>query len=138
MLSRMHDWSSPRTHAQQLGDAAEALVAERLVAAGWTVLGRRVHGGRNELDLLALDPGPPAELVAVEVRYRSRRDFGVVEETVDGRKRARMRAALGRLLEAGHLRDGTPLPQLPVRLDAVVVEPADGHEPRVRHHRGVG
>ena len=113
-----------------------------------------MHGGRHELDLLALDPGPPAELVAVEVRYRSRRDFGVVEETVDGRKRGRMRAALGRLLEAGRLRDGTPLPELPVRLDVVVVEPGatgtlgDGAgtpgvgvgvgEPRIRHHRGVG
>jgi len=138
MLPRMQDWSASRTHAQQLGDAAESLVADRLAAAGWTIIGRRVHGGRHELDLLAVDPGPPAELVAVEVRYRSRREFGVAEETIDGRKRARMRAALGRLLEAGRLKDGSLLPELPVRLDVVVVEPADGPTPRIRHHRGVG
>ena len=60
-----------RTPAQRAGDAAETLVAARLLAAGWTILARNVHVGRHELDLVAIDPGPPAALVVVEVRWRS-------------------------------------------------------------------
>ena len=76
-----------RTAAQQAGDAAETLVATRLAAAGWTVLARNVHVGRHELDLVAIDPGPPAALVIVEVRWRADRGFGLPEETVAHRKR---------------------------------------------------
>ena len=71
-----------RTAKQEAGDEAEALVAARLLAAGWTVLGRNVHAGRGELDLVAIDPGPPRELVIVEVRRRTSRSFGLAEETL--------------------------------------------------------
>jgi putative endonuclease len=120
-----------RTDAQQSGDAAEQRVADTLAAAGWTILGRNVHVGRFELDLIAIDPGPPRMLVAVEVRWRANRSFGLPEETVDGRKRVRVHAAAYRLLELGTLPDGSSLPHLPLRFDLVVVEPGD----RIRHHR---
>ena len=120
-----------RTDAQRSGDAAERLVADGLIAAGWTILARNVHVGRYELDLVAVDPGPPRMLVAVEVRWRAGRAFGLPEETVDHRKRSRVRAAAYGLLERGALPDGSPLPRLPLRFDLVVVEPGD----RVRHHR---
>ena len=120
-----------RTDAQRLGDAAEELVAERLVAAGWSILGRNVHVGRHELDLIAIDPGPPRVLVALEVRWRADRAFGLPEETVDARKRRRVRTAAYGLLERGSLPDGSPMPRLPLRFDLVVVEPGD----RIRHHR---
>ena len=120
-----------RTDAQRMGDAAEQLVADRLLAAGWSILGRNVHVGRHELDLIAVDPGPPRTLVAVEVRWRADRAFGLPEETVDARKRLRVRAAAYGLLERGALPDGVPLPHLPLRFDLVVVEPGG----RVRHHR---
>ena len=125
-----------RTAAQQAGDAAEALVAATLVEAGWTILARNVHVGRRELDLVAIDPGPPATLVVVEVRWRRRRDFGLPEETVDHRKRARLHAAAFQLLDAGVLPDGRSLPRLPLRFDLVVVEPdARAARARLRHHR---
>ena len=121
---------SGRTPAQAAGDAAESLVESRLVEAGWIILGRNVHVGRHELDLVATDPGPPAMLVFLEVRWRRRRDYGLAEETVDHRKRGRVRRAAFTLLEGG------TLPSLPVRFDLVVVEPGDrGGEPNVRHHR---
>ena len=120
-----------RTGAQHAGDAAETQVAARLVAAGWTVLARNVHIGRYELDIVAHDPGPPAALVIVEVRWRASRSFGLPEETVDHRKRARVRAAAYGLLDRGSLPDGSPVPRLPLRFDLVVVEPGD----RIRHHR---
>src|SRR5260370_24888541 len=100
--------------AERAGDAAESVVAARLVEAGWTVLARNVHVGRHELDLVAIDPGPPLCLVVVEVRWRGRRDFGLAEETFDHRKRGHLRAAVGRLLEDG-LPDGRTLPRLHVR-----------------------
>lgn len=119
-----------RTPAQRAGDAAEAWVAARLADEGWTILGRNVHVGRLELDLVAVDPGPPAALVVVEVRWRRHRDFGLAEETVDHRKRIRVRQAAYGLLERADL------PHLPLRFDLVVVEPGvAGEGPRVRHHR---
>ncbi len=120
-----------RTAAQQAGDSAETLAIGRLVDAGWTILARNVHVGRHEIDLVAVDPGPPAALVIVEVRWRGRRDFGLPEETVDHRKRSRIRAAAHGLLERGSLPDGSVLPRFPVRFDLVVVEPGG----LVRHHR---
>jgi putative endonuclease len=120
-----------RTPAQQLGDSAESLVADRLIAAGWTILARNVRLGRDELDLIAVDPGPPATTVVVEVRWRARRDFGLAEETVDARKRSRLRRAAWRWLQ-----DSTAASR-PIRFDLVVVEPAvgDAASARIRHHR---
>ncbi len=127
----------PRTRAQQAGDAAEQLVEARLSASGWTILGRNVHVGRFELDLVAVDPGPPATLVVVEVRWRRDRGFGLPEETVDHAKRGRVRAAAYGLLDRGVFPDGEAVPSLPLRFDLVVVEPpaTDGEPPRIRHHR---
>jgi putative endonuclease len=122
-----------RTAAQRSGDEAEARVAAYLGELGWRVLASRVRVGRDELDLVTVDSGPPAALVVVEVRWRARRDFGLPEETVDARKRARLRRATFRLRESGRLPDGARLPVLPLRLDLVVVEPGG----RLRHHRHV-
>jgi putative endonuclease len=123
-----------RTAAQTAGDAAEESVATHLEGVGWRVLGRHVRVGRHEIDLLTIDPGPPASLVVVEVRWRARRDFGLPEETVDGRKRSRLRAAGFQLRDVGRLADGTAIPHLPLRFDLVVVEPGD----RLRHYRNGG
>jgi putative endonuclease len=125
-----HPPARHRTAAQQAGDAAEDAVAKQLAAVGWTILARNVHVSRAELDIVAVDPGPPADLVIVEVRMRSRRDFGLPEETVDHRKRTRIRHAAYGLLECGGY------PHLPLRFDLIVVEPGSGGgEPRIRHHR---
>ena len=129
----------PRTPGQHAGDAAEELVAARLRTLGWTILARNLHVGRHELDVVAVDPGPPPALVAVEVRWRARRDFGLPEETFDWRKRRSVREAGFGLLDRGRLPDGGPLPHLPLRFDLVLVEPPTeaGGEPRIRHHRSV-
>ncbi len=120
-----------RTAAQRAGDEAEARVAAYLVSLGWELLATHIRVGRAELDIVAVDPGPPAALVIAEVRWRSRRDFGLPEETVDHRKRAHLRHAAFILRDAGCLPGGQALPKLPLRFDLVVVEPGD----RLRHHR---
>lgn len=126
-----------RTAAQRTGDAAETHVAEHLARLGWRILGSHVRVGRAELDLVAVDPGPPPSLVIVEVRWRARRDFGLPEETVDARKRSRIHAAGYLLRERGVLPDGASalrgsagVPHLPLRFDLIVVEPGD----RLRHY----
>ena len=120
-----------RTAAQRTGDDAEASVAAYLFSLGWQVLASHVRVGRAELDLVALDPGPPATLVIVEVRWRGRRDFGLPEETIDYRKRTRLHQAGFALRDRGRFPDGTTVPQLSLRFDLVAVEPGG----RLRHHR---
>ena len=128
-----------RTERQMAGDAAEQLVVDVLVGRGWTVLGRNVHAGRSELDIVATDPGPPPRLVIVEVRWRRSRDFGGAEESFDHRKRARLRRGLARLLETGRLADGTRLPVLAVAVDLAVVEPHSPGRSSVRfYHDALG
>jgi putative endonuclease len=119
-----------RTAAQVIGDEAEELAARRLRSLGWLILARNVRVGRAEIDILAQDPGPPAALVAVEVRWRARRDYGLPEETVDRAKLARLRAATLALREGARPAD-VPIPRLPIRVDLLAVEPGG----RVRHYR---
>jgi Holliday junction resolvase-like predicted endonuclease len=128
---------STRTVLQQRGDAGEEAVAGHLLAMNWQILARNLRVGRDEIDLLAIDPGPPGQLVLVEVRWRARRDFGLAEETITWRKQRGLRRAFGRLVEIGRLPDGRVLPTLPIRIDIVAVEPGKGSEspPRFRHHR---
>jgi putative endonuclease len=125
------------TAAQRIGDEGEDLAAVRLAAAGWTVLARNLRLGRDEVDLVGVDPGPPAALVIVEVRRRGRRDFGLAEETLGRRKRLALRRACGSLLEMGTLPDGRRLPALPLRVDLVAIDPGPDGRPSVRHHRGI-
>jgi len=133
------DLDRSRTPGQRAGDEAERYVGALLERSGWRVIARNVRVGRGELDLVAIDPGPPRALVVVEIRWRGRRDFGLPEETFDWRKRRRMREAALGLLDRDRLPDGEPLPRLPLRFDLVLVEPppAVGEPPRVRHHRNV-
>jgi len=124
--------------AQVLGAAAEDRVARMLRAQGWRLLGRNVRIGRGELDIVAVDPGPPLALVVVEVRHRAGRSFGLPEESLDPAKRAVLGRTVGRLLAVGVLPDGRPLPRLPVRSGLVCSEAGrGGDEPAIRHHRGI-
>jgi putative endonuclease len=125
------------TEAQRIGDAGERLVAQRLEAAGWTILARNLRLGRDEIDLLAVDPGPPRSLVVLEVRRRGRRDFGLAEETLDHRKRVALRRVVGTLLSAGVMPDGRPLPRLPFRVDLVALDVDGNGRPSLRHHRAI-
>jgi putative endonuclease len=127
---------------QASGARGERLAGEYLEALGWTILGRRVRIGRDEIDLLALEPGPPACLVVVEVRTRSSGRYGSPEESVDRRKIARLYRAAAGLRALGALPDGLPLPVHSWRVDLVaiddgpVVGPGAGG-PAIRHLRAL-
>lgn len=126
------------TLAQRIGDEGERLAALRLEAQGWRILARNLRLGRDEVDILGLDPGPPRSLVVVEVRRRNRRDFGLPEETLDHRKRAALRRAVGELAARDTLPDGTRLPRLPMRIDLLAIDPGPDGLQSIRHHRAIG
>ena len=131
--------TSSRTPAQRRGDAAEALVAERLGAtpAGRSSGGTSGSAGRRSTSWPSTRSATPASCSSRSAGA-ARRDFGLAEETFDRRKRGHLRVALGRLLELGRLPDGQPLPATRLRVDLVVVEPGPTGRRgprRVRHHR---
>ncbi len=124
------------------GERGEALAARYVQSLGWTVLATRLRVGRDEIDLLAIEPGSPPSLVVVEVRTRSSSRFGTAEESVDRRKVGRLYRAAAGLRALGSLPDGRPLPRLVWRVDLVAVDdaPALGAGaggPTVRHLRAL-
>ena len=117
-------------------------MATQLAALGWTILGAGVRVGRDEVDLIAVEPGVPPTLVFVEVRSRSSDRFGAPEETIDGIKLARTYRAAFALLRARRLPDGRSLPPLRWRVDLVAVDRRplrreDVAAVELRHLRGV-
>jgi putative endonuclease len=100
--------------ARERGRAGEALAVAYLELVGCRVVARNVRLGGVEVDVV-VDDG--ATRVLVEVRLRSRADFGGAAATVDHHKRQRLvRAARG--LE----QQGAAL----VRVDVVAVDLAAG------------
>jgi putative endonuclease len=116
-----------KTARQQAGRLAEDEVAGHLALSGWRLLGRNVVVGRDEIDILAIDPGPPAELVFVEVRSATSDRFGTPEERVDRDKVAHLYRA-SRALTAPH--------GLKRRVDLVVVDRRTGSSV-IRHLRAI-
>ena len=122
-----------------VGTAAESAAAAHLVRAGWTVLGRNVRIGRDEVDILAREPGPAGALVVVEVRARSRPGFGEAAESVDRHKVSRLYRAAWALRRAGHpaiVRAGGPGTVWRVDLITLVRSPAGAWRIE-RHVRGL-
>ncbi|BDG07533.1 YraN family protein [Anaeromyxobacter paludicola] len=76
--------------ARARGAAAEALAARHLEAAGYLVVARNHRARRGEVDLVCRHDGM---LVFVEVRSRSREDYGSPAESVTVRKARRVVAA---------------------------------------------
>ncbi len=121
-----------RTQRQLRGSAAEALAVTYLEGLGWRVVTRNLKVGRDEIDILATDPGPPATLVLVEVRSLRTAAFGEPEERVDRAKVGRLYRALARLGASVEVDDG--LGRLPRRVDLVVVDQRSGST-EIRHLR---
>jgi putative endonuclease len=78
--------------SSRLGAAAETRAAEFLQARGLTILERNLRCKAGELDLVCLDGDV---LVIVEVRLRTRDDFGGAPATVTARKQRRLIRATG-------------------------------------------
>lgn len=140
--ARPRDGRPRLTVRSRHGERGEALASRHLEGLGWWILARRVRVGRDEIDLVAVEPGPPDVLVFVEVRSHATSRFGAPEESVDRRKIARLYRAASTLGLGGTLPDGTRLPRLPWRIDLVAVDDAPSlglglGGPAIRHVRSV-
>jgi putative endonuclease len=126
-----------QTERQRRGRSAEQLVADHLAAQGWVLLGTNVRVGRDEVDLLALEPGVPQTLVVVEVRSLRTSAFGAPEERVDRAKVRRLYRAVAALRSHRLVTpDGIRLAELPWRVDLLVVDERDGAA-QLRHMRAL-
>ena len=127
--------AGPRTtHRQRRGAWAERLAATYLEGLGWQLVATNVHLGRDELDIVAVEPVQPAILVVVEVRGLHSPLFGSPEERVDAGKVRRLYRAAGALRQQGAL-EGIQLPPA-WRVDLVVVD-ARERGVRIRHLRAL-
>lgn len=123
-----------RTERQRRGAAAEDEAATYLAGLGWSVVARNVKVDRDEIDVLAVDPGPPRTLVSVEVRGLRTVAFGAPEERVDRHKVARLYRSLARLASAAELDDAAA--SLLRRVDLVIVDWRRGGR-QIRHLRSL-
>lgn len=105
----------PSTTRQARGAAAESAVLERARQQGLRCLTRNFRRPGGELDLV-LDDGET--VIVVEVRQRSRSDYGRAVETVTARKQQRLIHAARCLLQAR-----PALAARPLRFDVVGVGP---------------
>ncbi len=127
--------SDHRTPRRRAGDAAEARVARILARQGWTIVERQLRVGPDELDIVALDPGPPAMSVVVEVRSRRSGRFGAQEERLDEAKVRRLYRAMNALRAAGWSTGSSDHPGgIGWRVDLVAIDEGNG---TVRHLKGL-
>ena len=117
------------TLRQRHGTLAEDAALAYLLSLGWRLIERNVKVGRDEIDIVAIDPGPPEELVCVEVRSAISARFGTPEERIDRRKVGH----LYRALRAYQAVDGRGLKR---RVDLVIVD-SRGGAPVIRHLRNL-
>ena len=113
--------------AGPLGRRGERLAARFLRRRGYRILRRGYTAGRDEADLVAVDPDGRT-LVIVEVKTRAT-DAPPPEAGIGPAKQYRLARLAERLLKEPAFRDR------PLRFDAVsIVWPPQG-EPQVRHFR---
>lgn len=104
---------------RDLAARGEELAARRLVALGYEIVARNFTCPVGEADIVAREG---KTLVFVEVKTRRSRGFGLPEEAVDWRKRAKLRQVARWYL--GAHRCG----EVPVRFDVVAVVLREGEE----------
>lgn len=104
----------------QRGQAAEARVAEFLIARGFELLAKNVRVGRLELDLVALKD---RVVCVVEVRHRGSGAWQTALSSIDAGKRQRIRRAAEALWRKRYKHD----PRVDrMRFDAAAVYETDG------------
>ncbi|MDH3282293.1 MAG: YraN family protein [Gammaproteobacteria bacterium] len=118
---------NPPIHLSR-GREAEARACLHLEEQGLSLAVRNYRSPFGEIDLIMQDRDT---LVFVEVRYRTRGDFGSAAETVDARKQGRLRAT------AEYYLQNTPrASKKPCRFDIVAIT-GDGGDSGFRWLRNV-
>lgn len=116
---------------RSVGARGEAVAARFLRTSGFRVIGRNVHVGIGEADIVCIAPDKRT-LVIVEVKTRvfARADGPRPEDNVGAHKQRKLRQVAQAIARKRGLGDR------PIRIDVVGVEFAEGQKPIVRHHPG--
>ena len=115
-------------HTGACATRSEAVARHYLLAKGYLLLGENYTTRRGEIDLI-VQAG--STVVFVEVRQRRQLRFGTPAESIDARKRARLRLTALHFLVRRYGSD-----DLPVRFDAVMVT-GTRHRHRIEHLEGI-
>ena len=105
------------TTTTEIGRVAESRARRHLEAAGLVLLTRNYRCRAGEIDLVMLDPEAQV-LVLVEVRSRSRSDYGQAAATIGFAKQRRCSLAARHLMLTRR-----ELRQLRARFDVVAIDP---------------
>jgi putative endonuclease len=116
-LARLPDSTSTAT-TTEIGHAAESRALTHLEATGLVLLTRNYRCRAGEIDLVMLDPEAQV-LVLVEVRSRSRSDYGQAAATIGFAKQRRCSLAARHLMLTRR-----ELRQLRARFDVVAIDPS--------------
>jgi putative endonuclease len=121
-LPKFLDWARDLFPGGDLGRRGEALAARELRRRGYVILERRWRCRIGEIDIVARDG---EVLVVVEVKARSRRDYGPPIDAVDRDKRRKLEKLARAYLQAKKLSD------VPLRFDLVGVTFSAGERPSI-------
>jgi putative endonuclease len=121
-LPKLIDWARNLFPGADLGRRGEALAARELRRRGYVILERRWRCRIGEIDIVARDG---EALVVVEVKARSRSDYGPPIDAVDRDKRRKLEKLARAYLQAKRLQN------VAVRFDLVGVTFAAAEKPRV-------
>ena len=116
------DWARDLFPGGDLGRRGEALAARALRRRGYVILERRWRCRIGEIDIVAREG---EVLVVVEVKARSRSDYGPAIDAVDRDKRRKLEKLARAYLQAKKLSD------VSVRFDLVGVTFSAGEPPGV-------
>jgi len=122
------------SYRQIRGTEGETAAVGYLVGLGWRVLARNIQLGGVEVDILAVDPGPPSSIVVTEVRSVRSDKYGPPEEKVDRAKVGRLYRALAELRRTDGIT--ADVAAASVRVDLLAVDLRKGRE-EIRHLRSL-
>ena len=126
-MTGLRGWWRRLCGVQSLGERGERLAARWLSRRGYRILHRNLSIGRDEADLVVVDP-TGRSLVIVEVKTRSS-EAPPPEAGLTRRKQVHLERFAARLQCRREYRD------LPVRIDAIAIVWPDGGTPEVRHYK---
>jgi putative endonuclease len=119
--------SGEKTDKQILGAKGEDLAVRFLEEQGITILERNYHFMKNEIDIVAYNN---RQIIFVEVKTRTRTDYGQPEEAVSEKKKKSMYEVAEAWLYERKM-DGAP-----VRFDIISIVIKGNNPPIINHFEG--
>lgn len=111
---------------ESLGDKGENLAAKWLKKSGYKLLHQNYKIGKDEADLIAIDPDG-VTVVIVEVKTRSSSE-PAPESNINRKKQFNLSRLASRLIK------GKEFSGRPIRFDAIAIVWPDGQEPQIKHY----